>query len=77
MLMGMWSDFTKYFCFVCLWDSLATDKYFVESTWSPRTSHQSGLCSVKNIPLVYPGNVILPPLHIKLGVKAKNKLQML
>ena len=68
MLMGMQSGFTKYFCFFCLWSSQVTDKYYVESNWSPRTSYQPGLCSFKNIPLVDPGNVLLPPLHIKLSL---------
>ena len=66
MLMGRQSGFTKYYCFVCLWDSWTTNKHYVESNWPPRPSSQPALCNVKNIPLVDPGNVLLPPLYIKL-----------
>lgn len=67
-LMGMQSGFTKYCCFLCLWDSRAVDQHYVQSNWLPRTSYQPGVFSVKQIPLVDPGNVLLPPLHIKLGL---------
>ena len=58
MLMEMESGFTKYCSFLCLCDSRATDKHYVKSSWPPRTSHQPGLCSVRNISLVEPGNVL-------------------
>ena len=68
MLMGMQSDFTKYCCFLCIVDSRATDKHHVESNWPSRTSYQAGLCSVKNVPFVDLENILLPPLHTKLGL---------
>ena len=68
MLMGMQSGFTKCSYFLCLWDSQATDKH-VESNCSPRTSFQPGLFSVKDIPFVDPGNVLLSPFYIKFGLR--------
>ena len=66
MLMEMQSSFTKYY--LCLWNSRAFNKGCVNSNWSPRISYQPGLCSVKNIPVVDPGNVLLPPLQTKVGL---------
>ena len=68
MLMEMQPGFTKYCCFLSLCDIRVTDKRYVESTWPPRISYQLELYSVKNKPLIDPGNVPLPPLHIKLGL---------
>ncbi len=68
MLMGMQSGFTKYCCFLCLWDSRATAKHYVQSEWPLRKSYEPGVSSVQSRPLVNPENVLLPPLHIKLGL---------
>ncbi|XP_076043843.1 uncharacterized protein LOC143026937 [Oratosquilla oratoria] len=68
MLMGMQSGFTKYCYFLCLWDSRATAKHYVQSEWPLRKSYEPGVSSVQSKPLVNPENVLLPPLHIKLGL---------
>ena len=71
MLMGMRGGFTKNCCFLCLWDSRATDAHYTRSDWPQRRSYIPGVGSVEHTPLVDPDKIFLPPLHIKLGL-AKN-----
>jgi len=77
-LLGQQSGYTKYPCFLCLWDSRARDQHWKTKIWPPRSSLQVGLHNVVNTPLVDRDRIIFPPLHIKLGlmkqfVKALNK----
>ncbi|XP_030765451.1 uncharacterized protein LOC115889553 [Sitophilus oryzae] len=78
ILVGLQGGFTKYCCFLCLWDSRAVNHHYVQKIWPERSEFQPGSQNVKYIPLVDPKDVLLPPLHIKLGlmknfVKAMNK----
>jgi hypothetical protein len=68
MLMGMQAGFTKYCCFLCLWDSRATADHFVKRDWEARSSYDPGKSSVQYPPLIDPQKIYLPPLHIKLGL---------
>ena len=77
-LPGQRSGYTKYPCFLCLWDSRARDQHWKKKNWPKPSSLQVGSDNVVNTPLVDPGRIIFPPLHIKLGlmeqfVKALNK----
>src|SRR5437867_12596822 len=36
-LLGLRGGFTKYSCFLCLWDSRASDKHYVVRDWPART----------------------------------------
>ena len=76
LLTGMQSGFTKYCCFLCLWDSRATVEHYVKQQWPARTEYEPGKMSVKQTPLVNPEAIFLPPLHIKLGLM-KNFVQAL
>lgn len=62
----MQGGYTKYPCFICEWDSRAKNHYDCK-VWPSRVSQQIGRKNVINIPLVKAENVILPPLHLKLG----------
>lgn len=78
MLLGLQGGFTKHCCFLCMWDSRATDKHYLIRDWPKRTEFVCGKSNVKYLPLINPEDVILPPLHIKLGlmknfVKAMDK----
>lgn len=68
LLTGLQSGFTKYCCFLCLWDSRDTKNHYTVKEWPIRKSYVTGKENVKNIPLVEPDKIILPPLHIKLGL---------
>ena len=78
MLLGLQGGYTKYSCFLCLLDSRAVDRHYLQKEWPARGTLTPGRCNVKSSSLVDPKNVLLPPLHIKLRlmkifVKALNK----
>ena len=63
LLLGLQGGFTMFCCFLCLWDSRATAQHYVTKN---RPSRQDYIPGEHNRPyIVY---VILPPLHIKLGL---------
>ena len=77
-LLGQQAGYTKYPCFHCLWDSRARDEHWSRRDWPSRSTISIGTSNIINEPLVSRENVVLPPLHIKLGlmkqyVKALNK----
>lgn len=43
-----------------------TEKHFVKKEWPRRTFF--GISNIKQVPLVEPKQILLPPLHIKLGL---------
>ena len=74
----MQGSYTKYPCFLCLLDSRADDKHYTQNEWPSRETLQPGSHNVTADPLVKPHQLLLPSLHIKLGlmknfVKAINK----
>lgn len=68
LLMGLQSGFTKYCCFLCLWDSRDTENHYKQKHWKARDGYVPGQMNVKADPLVDTSKILLPPLHIKLGV---------
>ncbi len=78
LLLGQQAGFTKMPCFLCEWDSRARNEHWERREWPLRANLVPGTKNIQNEPLVDPKKVILPPLHIKLGimkqfVKALNK----
>lgn len=68
ILLGQQSGYTKYPCFLCLWDSRDRANHYIKKTWPDRTSLQAGSANMLHEPLVDHSKVLLPPLHIKLGL---------
>lgn len=68
MLTGLQQGYTKFMCFLCKWDSRARKEHYVRKDWPKRDSFTVGRENVKNSPLVGMDKIILPPLHIKLGL---------
>ena len=68
IILGLQTGYTKYCCFLCEWDSRARQEHYVRRHWNPRTQLIPGEKNVKQLPLVNPEKIILPPLHIKLGL---------
>ena len=68
LLMSMQAGFTKYCCFLCLWDSRAVSQHYKQTDWGSRSTFVPGEHSLKENPLVDMNKVLLPPLHIKLGL---------
>ena len=79
ILLGQQAGYVKYPCFLCLWDSRADDQHWQRENWRVREEFVVGENNVINEPLVDRDSILLPPLHIKLGlmkqfVKALDKI---
>lgn len=68
LILGMQTGYTKYCCFLCEWDSRARSDHYIKQSWPLRSEYVLGQKNVKNEPLVPLEKIILPPLHIKLGL---------
>ena len=64
----MQTGFTKYCCFLCLWDSRAVSQHYKHKDWGSRSTFVPGEHSLQENPLVDMNNVLLPLLQIKLGL---------
>lgn len=77
MLNGMQSGNTKYPCHICCWDSRGPDQYKQKECPNRSTVHrESKEFNVVKHPLVPFEKILLPPLHIKLGL-FKNYLKFM
>ena len=65
--------YTKYCCFLCAWDSRARSSHYIKEDWAARNLNTDGK-NVTTKPLVGSKDVLLPPLHVKLGLM-KNFVQ--
>ena len=59
---------TKYPCFLCLGDSQADDQHYVRQEWPLRQGLRPRLHNIQFHFLVEPNKILVPSLHIKLGV---------
>lgn len=78
MLTGLQGGYTKHCCFLCEWDSRAKAKHYQQKEWSSRAENVPGSKNIEHPALVDKTKILLPPLHIKLGlmknfVKAINR----
>ena len=68
LLLDKQCGYTKYPCFLCMWNSRAREKHWIETNWPPRSDLKHGDPNILHDPLVDRKKIIFPPLHIKLGV---------
>ena len=68
LLLGQQSGFTKMPCFLCEWDSRARDEHWKQKLWPERQNFVPGTKNILHEPSVDPKKILLPPLHIKLGL---------
>ena len=68
ILLGQQAGYIKYSCFFCLWDSRADDQHWQRKYWPVREELVVGENNVINEPLVDRDSILLPPLHITLGL---------
>lgn len=78
ILTGLQKGYTKYCCFLCLWDSRSKENQYSRVAWPARTIRNVGKDNVVAEALVPVDNILMPPLHVKLGIvsnfiKALNK----
>ena len=68
MLTGLQLGYTKFCCFLCLWDSRARIEHYVHKHWPARDEIKQGKPNIKQKPLLQSDRIHLPLLHIKLGL---------
>ncbi|CAH1110019.1 unnamed protein product [Psylliodes chrysocephalus] len=68
ILLGQQSGYTKFPCFICLWDSRAKQEHWVRRNWPLRENMKPEKQNIVQNSLVARDKIILPPLHIKLGI---------
>ena len=68
IILGFQGGYTKHPCFLCLWDNHANDQYYVRKECPLRQLLKPGSHKILSHPLNEPSKILLPPLHIKLGL---------
>jgi hypothetical protein len=68
LVTGLQSGYTKYCCFLCQWDSRARAQHYSKEAWPVRQNRAPGQANIKYDALVPPEKILLPALHIKLGL---------
>ncbi|GBM55214.1 hypothetical protein AVEN_158103-1 [Araneus ventricosus] len=68
VLVGLQASYTKFFCFLCQWDNRDRKKHYIKKVWPKRQFLIQGVKNVEKEPLVASEKILLPSLHIKLGV---------
>jgi hypothetical protein len=68
MLLGQQPGYTKFPCFLCDWDGVARSQHWKQKQWPCRVSLTPGAKNIARESLVDPQKVLLPYLHIKLGL---------
>lgn len=76
LLSGMQTGYTKYCCVFCKWDSRAKCNHYTKRDWPKRDERVVGQFNVVNDPLIQLSKIMLPDLHIKLGI-VKNFIKQL
>lgn len=68
ILLGLQPGNIKYPCYICLWDSRSRDQHYSKKEWEKRSKWEVGSENVVCESLVNRSKILLPPLHIKLGL---------
>ena len=68
LLLGLQGGYTKYSCFLCLWNSRADGEHYEKVHWPTREELTPGMYNIIREPLISREKILLPPLHTKLGL---------
>ena len=72
LLMGMQAGFTKYCCFLCLWDSRAVSQHYKQKDWGSRSTFVPGEHSLKENPLVDKNKVLFTNPSARAGYDTRS-----
>ena len=67
-LLRLQGGFTKFLCFLCLWDSKARTEHWIKKDWTVHSKLIPGSLNVLAPPLVERSKIVFPSLHVKLGI---------
>lgn len=68
ILMGLQLGYTKHMCFMCLWDTRFKGNQYQTHYWADRATAPNVRGNVIHPSLVEKEKILMPPLHIKLGI---------
>lgn len=68
IILGLTAGYSKYPCHLCEFDSRADELVKFKNKFSPRKQFKINEKNVKYKPMIDPSKVIIPPLHVKLGL---------
>ena len=68
LFLGLQGGYTKFPCFLRLWDSKARTEHWIKKDWPARSELIPGSLNVLAPPLVELSKIVFPPLHIKFGI---------
>lgn len=71
MLRGLKSGYPKHMCFICNWNTRFKGDQYQYDGWKNRPESEELTESMIHKPLVPIDKILLPPLHIKLGIVKK------
>jgi len=71
LLLGLQQGFTKYCCFICEWEGRDQSLHYSRKDWPARKFLEPGIMNVENQPLVELSEILLPSMHLKLGLTKK------
>ena len=54
LVLGLQGGYTKYPCFLCMWDSRADEQHYIKCDWPERQALQPGSYNLLSQPLVNP-----------------------
>ena len=67
-LLRLQGGYTKHSCFLCLWNSRADEQHHLVKNWPARKDFTPGSHNVLNSSLIKRSKILLPLLHITLGL---------
>lgn len=68
MLCGLQGGYTKHMCYLCDWNTRFKGNHYRTRTWQDRDVSDLGTANMPRQPLVPRNKILLPYLHIKLGM---------
>ena len=66
-LLGQQKGFTKFPCYLCMWESRARNQHWIQKEWPIRKTLTVGMQNIVNEPIISRNKIVFPPLHLKLG----------
>ena len=67
-LLRLQGGYTKHSCFFCLWNSKTNEQHYLVKNWPASKDLTPGSHNVLNSSLTEKSKILLPPMHIKLGL---------
>lgn len=68
ILYGLQGGYTTFMCFICKWNTRNEANFWSKNEYPKREKLKKGEFNIVNKPLVKMEKIIVPPLHIKIGL---------